>query len=202
MNPVLLSASVPYPRSDKPVDAFYLESCDRTAIRESVRALCMVVLPETKLIFGGHPFISPLILQVAEGLGRTSNVVIYQSKHFAKVAPAESLAFGNIVWTEAVDADRDASLLAMRHQMITEWDFGAGIFIGGMEGVVEEYELFRTFHPQAPAIPVASTGAAASRLLDQASKYLTRETSEALKSDLAYRALFRRLLPGAVAASG
>lgn len=197
MNPVFLSASVPYPRSSSYVEPSYLETCDRMAIREAVRALCMVVLPEAKLVFGGHPYISPLVLQIAEGVGRKANVMIFQSRYFAKDAPAESLAFSNIVWTDAVEGNRTASLEVMRTRMLAaECSFGAGVFIGGMEGVEAEFQLFRKLHPNAPALPVASTGAAALRLLGEISDRLEPAVGEALQRDFAYRSLFRRLLPG------
>lgn len=197
MNPVFLSASVPYPRSSGPVEPFYLKTCDRMAIREAVRALCMVVLPEARLVFGGHPYISPMVLQIAEGLGKEANVMIFQSKYFAGDAPAESLAFPNIVWTDAAEGNRAASLEFMRTRMLAaECSFGAGVFIGGMEGVEEEFRLFRRLHPDAPALPVASTGAAALRLLGEVSDSLKFDAREALKNDFAYRSVFRRLLPG------
>jgi SLOG cluster3 family len=194
MNPVFLSASIPYPREEKPVEAFFLETCDRVAIREAVRALCMVVLPQTKLVFGGHPFISPFVLQVAEALERVSHVVIYQSKFFAAKVPPESRAFDNIVWTEAVEQDRDASLLAMRERMLSEWSYGAGVFIGGMDGVIEEFNAFRKKHTEAAALPIASTGAAALRLWGSVCD-MESATGRMLKSEFAYQSLFRRLLP-------
>jgi hypothetical protein len=59
-----------------------------------------------------------------------------------------------------------------------------------MEGVEQEYALFRHLHPSAPAYPIASTGGAALILYE-------RDVSAfdaALADDLAYPALFRRLL--------
>jgi len=45
--------------------------------------------------------------------------------------------------------------------------FDAGIFIGGMDGVEEEFYLFRRMHPSAHLLPIASIGAAAAILYDQ-----------------------------------
>lgn len=194
MNPVFMSASIPYPREEKMVEPFFLETCDRVAIREAVRALCMVVLPEAQLVFGGHPFISPFVLQVAEALGQVSHVVIYESKFFAAKAPPESRAFDNIVWTDAVDQDRDASLRAMRERMLSDWPYGAGVFIGGMDGVIEEFDAFRRKHTAAAVLPIASTGAAALRLWDSVCD-MESDTGRMLKTEVAYRSLFRRLLP-------
>jgi hypothetical protein len=77
----------------------------------------------------------------------------------------------------------------MQEKMIGSQDFTAGVFIGGMEGVEEEYYMFQRMHPTKPAYPIASTGAAALILFE-------REMSERreLLEDLRYLSLFRRLL--------
>jgi hypothetical protein len=50
--------------------------------------------------------------------------------------------------------------------MIGARNFDAAVFLGGMEGVEIEYDIFRRLHPNKPAYPVASTGAAA-RILSE-----------------------------------
>jgi SLOG cluster3 family len=77
----------------------------------------------------------------------------------------------------------------VRHAVINSEDFAAGIFIGGMEGVEDEYDTFRELHPRKPAFPIASTGAAARILFD---KYSSQHAD--LLSELTYLSLFRRLL--------
>ena len=77
----------------------------------------------------------------------------------------------------------------MREAMIRSQDFAAAIFIGGMEGVEEEYRMFRRIHPDKPVYPIASTGAAALALYRQHMP----EKNELL-DDLRYLSLFRRLL--------
>lgn len=74
--------------------------------------------------------------------------------------------------------------------MFKENEFAAAIFIGGMEGIFDEYMLFRAAHPNALILPVASTGAAA-RIL-----FVNGENpyNERLAGDYAYMALFRELL--------
>lgn len=57
LNKIFLSASIPFPDRDK---RFY-DTSDIIAIRDSVRALATVVIPHAKLIWGGHPAITPLI---------------------------------------------------------------------------------------------------------------------------------------------
>jgi hypothetical protein len=76
--------------------------------------------------------------------------------------------------------------------MLTEHQFAAGIFIGGMEGIEDEFNLFREFHPQALLLPIASTGAATRIVYND---YLAREMkNERLENDYAYMSLFQDLL--------
>ncbi len=135
MKPVFLSASVPYPDPDR--NPVYFETADRTAIREAVIGLATVVLPHTELVFGGHPTISPLVRYIADRLDRVDHVVIYQSEFFRDQIPEDSLHFKKLRWTDLEHTLKD-SLLTMRYAMIGEeatHDFGAGVFIGGMEGI-------------------------------------------------------------------
>ena len=78
----------------------------------------------------------------------------------------------------------------MRNAMINNNDFRVGIFIGGMEGVVSEYEQFKQRHPNALIIPVASTGAAAKIIYNS----INPVPDSRLLTDYAYMALFRDLL--------
>ena len=48
----------------------------------------------------------------------------------------------------------------MRERMISENEFAAAVFIGGMEGIKAEYDMFISKHPTALILPIASTGAA------------------------------------------
>lgn len=82
-------------------------------------------------------------------------------------------AFEHVELIDAVQNDREASLLRMREAMLAE-PFIAGIFIGGMEGVEDEYRMFLNLQPGIPAFPIASTGAAAGKLF-AASPDLKRE---------------------------
>lgn len=188
LGPVFLSASVPSPDCN-PV---YRRGIRRVAIREAISALTLVVVPQGRLVFGGHPAISPMVHLAAERLGAADRVFIHQSEFFRSVIPPTSLQFRHLVWTPA-EADREESLARMRERMITSEPFHAGVFIGGMEGVEDEFALFQRHHPQALLLAVASTGSAARILFDRepgASK------DSGLVTDVAYASLFRRLLTG------
>lgn len=187
LNKIFLSASIPYQERDR---KFY-DSADIVAIRDSVRALATVVIPNAYLIWGGHPAITPLIRFVMERLNANlkDHITLYQSNFFKAYFPEDNFHFENIQLTETL-GDRDSSLKKMRDEMITQNDYKIGIFIGGMEGVLEEYELFKKSHQNALVIPVASTGAAAKMIYDS----IEQKPDERLTNDYAYMALFSDLL--------
>lgn len=190
LKPVFLSAGVPDPKRDPK----YMATADVAAIGEAVRALATVVLPRAELVFGGQPAISPLVHDIAQRLGALDRVVIYQSEHFRGAASADSLAFPRIVWTPDVPGDRETSLRVMREAMIGGRDFGAGVFIGGMEGVEDEFAELRRRHPGAVVAPVASTGAAAEILYSANWQAIEPRLRGPLRHERAYTELFRDVL--------
>lgn len=185
---VFLSASVPIAGR---ADGKYLKTADVIAIRDSVIALATVVLPTYHLIWGGHPSITPLIANVLRHSNKevNSNVTVYQSSFFIKEFPEDNKDVEHIVITDNL-GDRDSSLALMRKQMIAGNDFEAAVFIGGMEGVEEEYKIFAGAHPEAKLLPIASTGAAALMIYEESGiEFDTR-----LMTDMAYASLFKDLL--------
>jgi SLOG cluster3 family len=186
---IFLSASVPIPSRDRA----YFASADIVAIRDAIRALTMVTIQkEAVLVFGGHPAITPMIrIQIAEtGASVNDRVLMFQSRYFEHAFPEDNSAFERVSLIDAVPGDREASLLAMREAMLAG-DFICGLFIGGMEGVEQEYAMFRRLHPDIPAFPIASTGAAAARLFD-ADNGLKRSNPE-LRDEISYLTLMRNL---------
>lgn len=182
---VFLSASIPLPKRDR---RFY-ETADVLSIREAVKGLVEVVLPVGRITCGGHPAITPLLALFVREAGLESNgVTIFQSQLFAKKLPAEIADFVDVRVVPAVSRDRAASLTAMRKQMITSRDFQAAVFIGGMEGLFEELDLFVHHHPLAVVLPLASTGAAAAMI------FKSGTYDEQLARDRTYPSLFRRRL--------
>jgi len=185
---LFLSASVPIAGR---ADGKYLASADIIAIRDAVIALASVVLPHYRLIWGGHPSITPLIANVLRHSNKAVNrsVTVYQSGFFMKEFPQENKDVEHIVVTKDL-GERDMSLELMRREMIVENDFTAAVFIGGMDGVENEYKMFVDNHPGAKAIPVASTGAAALMLYESNKEMF----DERLMTDMAYASLFKDLL--------
>jgi hypothetical protein len=188
MKNIFLSASIPLPERDEK----YIGTADIIAIRDAVIALTTVVLPHHKLIWGGHPSITPLIYYVMERLNLNiqEHVTLYQSRFFEKYFPEDNNKFENVILTDNINDDKAQSLLYMRNKMLDESEFSAGIFIGGMEGVEEEYDMFIKKHPKALALPIASTGAAAKKIYDER----FTDKNERLVKDYAYMSLFQKYL--------
>lgn len=186
---IFLSASIPL----KERDPKYFDSADIIAIRDSVIALATVVLPNHRLIWGGHPSITPIIYYVMERLGLKvqDHVLLYQSKFFEKFFPEDNNKFENVILTENTD-EVESSKLLMRTRMFSENHFVSGIFIGGMEGIEDEFKLFREFHPKALILPISSTGAASQIVYNN---YLSSDLkNQRLVNDYAYMSLFQDLL--------
>ncbi len=186
---IFLSASIPL----KERDPKYFDSADVIAIRDSVIALATVVLPSHRLIWGGHPSITSIIYYVMERLGLKiqDHVLLYQSKYFEKYFPNDNDKFQNIIFTDNL-GDVELSKLLMRKKMFSENQFVAGVFIGGMEGIEEEFRLFNEYHPHSNLLPIASTGAASKIIYNN---YLSADMkNQRLENDYAYMSLFQDLL--------
>lgn len=184
---IFLSASIPLPGSEEK----YSATADVIAIRDSVRALVSVVVPTGQIVFGGHPAITPLVRLLVRSMTPDVNqhIILYLSAFFRPDFLPETAEFERIRIIEAIDIDKEASLEKMRKAMISGHEFDAGVFLGGMEGVEREYEMFRLIHPKKPAYLIASTGAAARILFNE---YISDRVE--LLTDLRYLSLFRRLL--------
>ena len=109
------------------------------------------------------------------------NVVIFQALYFKDKFPADVQTFLNqrhrlfhgtpVVPTERdpdetekhfKDRERRDNISAMRDEMIDHWPghYVAGVFIGGMDGILDEFSRFRQSHPHALVLPISSTGGA------------------------------------------
>ncbi len=160
---LFLSASFPHgERAERFPEA------DPAAIADAVTAVVRAVLQAGgRLVFGAHPTISPLVLLVAGEYGRPDVVEIFQSRQYEPIVPAETRrlaerGFGAIRWTDDV-GDRTENLALMRRAMLDR-ELAAGVFVGGMEGVVEEFELFG----ERLRFVIAAPGGAARELAEHA----------------------------------
>jgi hypothetical protein len=184
---IFLSASIPDPqRWTGPYDAFEITDAVVAAVQSvftaSGRLLCAV-----------HPTIAPLLLNVASGFPLENRekplVLIYQSRFFEEAIVAETKqialrpGLGVIRWTHVPEPQdpeqkRRESLAVMRQEMLRQGDPAAAIFIGGMEGIGEEFELFRSLFPRRPAYALARPGGAAALLVQEIDSPLVQQLRE------------------------
>ena len=188
--PVFLSASIPDPDRNRK----YFETGDSIAIRDAVIALTQVVLPRTRLVFGGHPAITPMIKWVADQFGAFDQVRMFQSKFF-RDKYLKDIDLFRYEEVDEVPGQREPSLLKMRAKMLSSESFGSAFFIGGMEGVEQEYALLKQRSPSIPRFPVYTTGGAARLLWEQEwrdAPPARRQLLEQLRTRTSYLALFMK----------
>jgi hypothetical protein len=77
----------------------------------------------------------------------------------------------------------------MRKAMFTEHKIEGAVFIGGMKGILEEFELLVEIQPDALVVPILSTGGAAAELGER-----LKTRTDDLKTDLDYVAVLHRHL--------
>ena len=184
---IFLSAGVPDPKRG----AIYAATANTVAITSAVSALIHVTIGRRPLIWGGHPAITPMIMTMAQAIGVNygSWVQLYQSRYFEDQFPEDNAQFRNVFYIDAIENDREKSLFSMRERMFSEHEFGAAVFIGGMEGIIDEFELFKTLQPTAKIMPITSTGGAA---LEVAKR--NQISNDDFLNDLDYVSLFHRYL--------
>lgn len=113
-----------------------------------------------RLVFGGHPTITPVIDQAVARLGVQRDFLqLYQARHYESQVLEEILdqtRFPCVHWVGKKGDDRRSALTALRQRMAKEAD--AAILIGGrgirtdtpIPGLREEYALFRAKKPRSP----------------------------------------------------
>ena len=186
MKKIFLSASIPY--FGRP----YFEDSNPLLIREAIVAFTRVCMEyNIEFYFGGHPAISPLVYQIAKNyLGdKDAPIRIYQSEWFKDMTPIEIKYFGNIVWTPKCE-NRDSSVQLMRKQMFEDnKDTCCAVFIGGMEGIIDEAEKITSFCPEITMLPMASTGCASAKVYQKMGIY-----NADMESNYVFLLAFRKLL--------
>ncbi len=182
---IFLSASVPTP---KRAERYQRIEDAQFEIEQAVISLARAVFSENgRLVFGGHPAISPLVAMVAgeyrepryleTGEQRPSPPIrIFQSRAFEGHLPSDTLlmyrlGYATITWVDTAENEKfdptaesespcPRSLRAMREAMIRWTKPEAMVCIGGMDGVEREVEMFREFNKNAPIYVLEKTGGA------------------------------------------
>lgn len=152
-----MSASVPLPGRQG------YETADPFLIREAVSALVEVVLGRRLLVWGGHPAITPMIWAAAERLEieYSHAVCLFQSRFFEDQYPEDNQRFNNVTYIDAVNDNRNDSLYLMRQRLFSAYEIEAAVFIGGMEGVWDEYEMLLDLESAPKIIAIPSPGGVA-----------------------------------------
>ena len=162
---LLISASFP---SGERGERF--QPCDAAAVADAVAAVVRVTFAmDGSVVIGGQPTITPLVLMIGSEFGLKQRVDIFRSKWFEdKITPETWMlidsGLGRLHWTRRCETLGE-SLALMRKEMLQSRPLSAAVFVGGMEGMNDEYELCAEVLPHVPKIPLAGPGGAAARLL-------------------------------------
>jgi hypothetical protein len=159
---VFLSAS--FPSDDERGRRF---PADPGLISDAVAAVSTAILRSGgRLVSGGHPTITPLLLFSCRENDWRDRIEIYQSEMYRNVIPAETWriageGYAALHFTQA-SGDDSADRTTMRRQMLDETHPRCAVFIGGMEGIEEEWRLAK--ERAIPCLPVPAAGGAAATL--------------------------------------
>lgn len=189
MKSIFLSASIPTPdRSPE-----FAETLDTACIAAAVSALVHVCLGRRRIIWGGHPAITPMIAIIADDIDVDYEkwVTLYQSDFFKDSFPGDNAKFSNIIVTENIDNSREKSLEHLRKRMFTENDVECAVFLGGMEGIKDEYAMLKELSPGTLLYPLYSTGGAT---LSLPFEHEDNELESQLRSSIDYVDIFYRIL--------
>lgn len=129
-----------------------------------------------RLVFGGHPSVTPLIHRIASEAGlNVPSIELYQLTRFRDEAPEEIYApTFSLHWV-------DAELSTMQEEMAKR--SAAALFIGGKTsgnvgprpGIREEYERFLSLHPEGPAYLLGLLDGEALRMIGELEEAGCRE---------------------------
>jgi hypothetical protein len=187
-------------------DSPYVRTARPELIREAVLALVVVCHERGfRLVFGGHPAISPLVHHAADRLQMISDAAIYQSEFFLNqpdLVPEAAWKFPHLHRTPD-KGNLDDSVAALRDEMISPLShmYATSVYIGGKKGIPDEFSRFGRSFPGVSRLPLYSPGGAAQELFIGNHSLLSRTP---LILDQApfpqrppYKELFRDCLPRA-----
>lgn len=164
MKEIFLSASVPeHGRGN-----FY-ESANPFLIQFAIRELITVCLGRRRVVWGGHPSITPMVHAVCKDFGMefAPPVVLYQSTFFKDRFPEDNKYFETVL-VDGIEGDLAGSLVALRRAMLSR-PIETAVFVGGMEGIFQECEIFRALHgSNAHVFALGAPGGAARQLAEGA----------------------------------
>lgn len=155
---VFLSASIPVPgRGD------FFTTANPFLIQLAVRELVIAAHGKRRIVWGGHPAITPMVQSICDDLGASykDSFVLYQSRFFDRDFPEENASFDHVVLTDEINGDRQESLSLMRSEMLSREGLSEAVFVGGMEGCIDEYKILKERRSSVRLLPLGATGGAA-----------------------------------------
>lgn len=161
---VFLSASLPVP--DREDEAGHYSPSE---ITDAVAAFAKAILEANgRIVSGGHPAITPILLWAAREHATRESIDLFQTEWFAATFPQETWELADdgyaMLTITPSGSDRPSSLAVMRAAMFDLTDLAGAVFIGGMKGITDEYDLLHLTRPDLPLAPLSAPGGAASRL--------------------------------------
>lgn len=163
MKTVFLSASFPEASRENESGPSY-PSDIAAAAAATIEA---VLRAKARLLFGGHPTISPIVLNIASMLHAGPQVTVYQSEYFRPQLTQEVQRLvetegASMIFTPAGD-DRRSSLEVLRREMLAE-PIDVAFFIGGMSGIGDEFSALRRRNKSLECLTYQAPGGFASQL--------------------------------------
>jgi len=161
---VFLSASFPQPGR-----AENFPASDPAELADAVTTVAREILRRGgRVLSGGHPTITPLLLYVCAEHHYAESLIVYQSERFRELIPDETWrlsaeGWGSLRFTDS-SGDREHDLEVMRTAMLTAEQVTGAVFVGGMEGIVDEHRLVGHLAPGVPRFALKGPGGAAATL--------------------------------------
>ena len=109
---------------------------------------------------------------------------IYQSEHYRNKTPKSLEYYNDIHWIVDDPVDH---LKVMRQAMFSN-ETDCAVFIGGMNGILDEFKLLHEMKPEVVVYPIQSVGGASEYLYHQL------EMHNNLLESMAYTRIFREIL--------
>lgn len=178
MEPKIIFLSASIPESDDPFVKEHpvnAENC-KLAIRALIRNISL--RDDTYLVCAYHPVITPIVVDAY----KEADTCFARHSFFSQVQLFQGKSYN--------------SLRSLRERMLTTHvRFDAGVFIGGKEGVLEEFDMYRCLnHSRAKILPIATTGGAAKLIYDCHPYTLGADKYRPLATSTEFSDLFANLL--------
>jgi hypothetical protein len=139
-----------------------------------------------RLVFGGHPSVTPLIHRVASQAGFAApSIELYQLARFRETAPEEIYApTFSLHWVDAEDLSKMRDEMAVRSEAAVFVGGKTSAFSGPRPGIRDEYDRFLSVHPDGPAYLLGLLDGEALRLIGEQEDARRREPNGLSASEL------------------